>query len=159
MTARQPRGEIATRATIIGVGVLALGWGLWLMTHQSFSDLLSAGAWFVIPAVLSDLLLLPIVAVVGAVLTRYLQPWVRLPAQVALAMIGGLTFIALPFLTGLGKQPDNPSLLNRNYPLGLAAYILVILIGAGGWALARRRGLRPRSGPTTPSEPRAETTW
>ena len=159
MTVRQPRGETATRATIIGVGVLALGWGLWLMTQQSLSDLLSAGAWFVIPAVLSDLLLLPIVAVVGAALTRYLQPWVRLPAQVALAMIGGLTFIALPFLTGLGKRSDNPSLLNRNYPLGLAAYILLILIVTGGWALARRRALRPRSGPAPRADPAAETTW
>jgi len=92
-------------------------------------------------------------------LTRYLQPWVRLPAQVALAMIGGLTFIALPFLTGLGKQSDNPSLLNRNYPLGLAAYILLILIVTGGWALARRRALRPRSGPAPRADPAAETTW
>ena len=100
------------------VGVLALGWGLWLMTQQSLSDLLSAGAWFVVPAVLSDLLLLPVVAVIGAALTRHLQPWIRLPAQVALAMIGTLTFVALPFLTGLGKQSDNPSLLNRNYPVG-----------------------------------------
>ena len=120
---------------------------------------MSAGAWFVIPAVLSDLLLLPIVAVVGATLTRHLQPWIRLPAQVALAMIGTLTFIALPFLTGLGKQLDNPSLLNRNYPVGLAVYILLILVMTGGWALVRRRARRSGPGPAAPKRPAPAATW
>lgn len=145
------------RATLVGLGAISLAWGLWLMTQQSLSDLLSAGAWFAVPAVLSDLLLLPVVAIIGAALTRRLRPWIRLPAQVALAMIGTLTFIALPFLTGLGKQPDNPSLLNRNYPLGLAVYILLILFAAGGWALQRRRAIRP--GPVAPARPAPETTW
>ena len=159
MTTRHPRGETVLRVAIGGVGVLTLGRGLWLMAHQSLSDLLSAGAWFVGPAVLSDLLLLPIVAVIGAALTRHLHPWVRLPAQVALAVIGILTFIALPFLTGLGKQQDNPSLLNRNYPLGLAVYILLILIVTGGWALRRRRALRPLPGPARHGHPAPDVTW
>ena len=153
-----PRAETALRATIIGVGVMAVGWGLWLIAQQSLSDLLSAGAWFVVPTMLSDLVLLPVVAVIGAVLTRRLEPWVRLPAQVALAVIGTLTFIALPFLTGLGKQPDNPSLLDRNYPLGLAVYIVIILLGCGAWALRRRR-VRPGHHPAGPELPAPETTW
>lgn len=158
MTTPRPRAETATRATIIGIGGIAIGWGLWLLAQLSLSDLVSAGAWFVGPAVLSDLLLLPIVAVIGAVLTRHLQPWLRLPAQVALALIGMVTFIALPYLTGLGKRSDNPSLLDRNYPLGLAVYILLILLATGGWALRRRR-VRPGTGPAAVTRPVPETTW
>ena len=160
MTTGRPRGESAVRATIIGVGVLALGWGLWLMTQQSLSDLLSAGAWFVIPAVLSDLLLLPIVAIVGAALTRHLQPWIRLPAQVALAMIGSLTFIALPFLTGLGKQPDNPSSAEPQLP----AWARGLHPAHPGrdrrlGALFAAEHVRSGPGPAAPQHPAAETTW
>ncbi len=149
------RAETLGRAGLIGAGGCAVTWGLWLLADQSRSDLLSAGAWFVVPAVLSDLVLLPAVALVGAVLTHHLEPWLRLPAQVALAVIGILTFIALPFLTGIGRQAGNPSLLNRNYPLGLAVYVLAILLVAGCWATARRRRTVP-----PPDRDRApETTW
>ena len=140
--------------------MLGIGWGAWLAFQLSLPDLISAGAWFAAPAVLSELVLLPVVAVTGDVLTRRLPPWVRLPVQVALAVVGSLLLIALPFLSGLGKKADNPSLLDRNYPLGVAVYVLIIIAVAGIWALVRWRTARPgRESPPRDAGPVRETAW
>ena len=74
----------------------------------------------------------------------------------AAIVLGGMTvagitgpaaLLALPFLTGLGKKADNPSLLDRNYPLGVAVYALIIVAGAGIWAFVRWRAAASRGGP------------
>lgn len=160
MTGRGSGGEQKIRFALVGMGMLSIGWGAWHLFQLSPSDLISAAAWFTAPAILSDLVLLPVVAVVGGVFTRRLEPWVRLPAQVALALVGVLLVIALPFLTGLGKKVDNPSLLDRNYPLGVAVYVLIIVVVAGVWALARRRSVGHRRESTSrDTGPVQETTW
>lgn len=160
MNNSRSRTESTLRMITVAAGVIGIGWGVWLALQLSLSDLLSAGAWFVIPPVLSDLVLLPVVAVIGGVLTRRLQPWVRLPVQVALAAAGCLLFIGLPFLSGLGKRADNPSLLDRNYPLGVGVYVLIILAAAGIWALLRWRSVGPgKQYAPHDSGPVPETTW
>ncbi len=37
-----------------------------------------------------------------------------------------LTIVAVPFLTGLGRRPDNPSLLDRNYWAGYLALVAAV---------------------------------
>ena len=130
--------ESVVRAALIGLGLLGIAWGILLVLDRPKSELFSVAVWFAVPAVLSDLLLLPVVALVGWALTRWLPSWARLPAQVALTVIGLLTVIALPFLGTPGVRPDNPTLLNRDYPLGLAVYAGVVVIAAVCWAIARR---------------------
>jgi hypothetical protein len=132
------RVEAILRVTLVAAGLAALVFGAFNLLDQSLVDLLTAAIWFTVPAVLSDLVLLPAIAAVGWLLTKKLSPWIRLPVQVALAMIGSLTALALPFLGKLGLRPDNPSLLNRNYPVGYGIYVTIILVAAALWAARRR---------------------
>jgi hypothetical protein len=37
-----------------------------------------------------------------------------------------VSLVAFPFLTGLGRRPDNPSLLDRNYWAGSLALVAII---------------------------------
>jgi len=132
------RVEAILRGTLVAAGLAALVFGAFNLLGQSLGDLISAAIWFTVPAVLSDLVLLPAIAAVGWLLTKKLSPWMRLPVQVALGMIGSLTALALPFLGKPGLRPDNPSLLDRNYPVGYGIYVAIILVAAGLWAARRR---------------------
>lgn len=136
------RTETVVRVALIGVGLLGMAWGLLLVLERPASEWVSIAVWFAVPAVLSDLVLLPVIALVGWSLTRWLPPWARLPAQAALTVIGSLTLIALPFLGTPGLRPDNPTLLNRDYPLGLTVYAAVVVTAATTWALLRRSRLQ-----------------
>ncbi len=97
-------------------------------------------AWFLTPAVLSDALLMPAAAVIGLAAGRLLPHWLRAPVVAGAVLSAALFAVALPFLGRPGLRPDNPSLLNRNYPLGFVAVVAVIWAGVLGWALLRRRG-------------------
>ncbi|MEO5833819.1 MAG: hypothetical protein ABJA16_10575 [Nakamurella sp.] len=140
MTGRS--AETALRAALAITGVGALGFGAVLLLGRGFGELVSVALWFTLPAVLSDLVLLPAVAGVGWLLTKRLSPGARLPAQVALVMIGALTAVAAPFLGTPGLRVDNPTLLNRNYLAGYAVFVAVILVAAALWAVLRTRARR-----------------
>ena len=104
--------------------------------------------WLVGGALLHDLLWLPIVAAVGAVLARAGRGG-RFPAAVrwAIATSAVLVLIAWPFVRGYGRNRGNPSLLPRNYAHGLVAYLLLTWLVAG-LALAAGRW-RARRSPAT----------
>ncbi|MBT0566371.1 hypothetical protein [Williamsia sp. CHRR-6] len=132
------RGALALLAAgLAWVGVSAL-----LDALPRRADVITFGLWFLVPPVLSDLVLMPTVAVVGWVLHRFAAPWLRTPLIVALVGSAALIAVAAPFLTRPGLRPDNPTLLDRNYPLGVAVTVAVIWASAGVWALVRQRGSR-----------------
>jgi hypothetical protein len=97
--------------------------------------------WLVGTALVNDLLLVPLVLVVGAV-GRHLTPPRAWPAvRAGLLVSGVLCLVSWPFLRGWGRDPTNPSLLARDYGLGLlvaqaVVWLLVALIvtrlSAGG---------------------------
>ena len=112
--------------------------------------------WLVGGALLHDLLWLPIVAVVGAVLARAGRSG-RVPAPVrwAIATSAVLVLIAWPFVGGYGRNRGNPSLLPRNYAHGLVAYLLLTWVLAGMALAVGRWRARPRAtrpGPATETE-------
>lgn len=104
------------------------------------ADKITFLAWFLTPAVLSDALLMPIAAVIGVAAGRLLPRWLRSPVVAGVVLSAAMFAIALPFLGRPGLRPDNPSLLNRNYPLGFLTVLAIIWAGVLGWALLRRRG-------------------
>lgn len=114
--------------------------------------------WLVSSALLHDLLWLPIVAVVGAVLARAGRGG-RVPAAVrwAVATSAVLMLIAWPFVRGYGRNRGNPSLLPRNYAHGLLAYLLLTWLLAGlTLAVGRWRAGRRRAAPEREAEPGSE---
>jgi len=133
------------RAALLVIGIGCVVVGARFLLERSHQEVISAAIWFTLPAVLSDLLLLPVAAAVGHVLTRGLAPWARLPAQAAAVLIGTLLLIAVPYLARPGLHRDNPTLLNRDYVLGYLVYVAIIVAAAAGWALLRRVAGTPRT--------------
>jgi len=98
--------------------------------------------WLVGSAVVHDAVLLPVVVVV-AVVARRLVPARAWPAvRWALATSGIVLLVAWPFVRGYGRRSANPSLLPRNYGLGVAVALAVIWLCALGWIVIRGLAVR-----------------
>jgi hypothetical protein len=63
---------------------------------------------------------------------------------------GSVALVAIPVLGGWGRRPDNPTLLPRDYGLGLAIALAVIV--AAGLVGAARAARAPRA-PAAPRDP------
>ena len=109
--------------------------------------------WIVGAAVVNDALVVPL-AMGAAWLARRMTParaWP--PMRSGLLATGVVLLVAWPFVRGYGRDPTIPSLLDRNYAVGVAAAIGATWIAVAVWiavsiALAivvgRRRGRRDR---------------
>lgn len=134
--------ERVVRAALVVAGVAALVFGGVELLGRPSGEWVSIAVWFTVPAVLSDLVVLPAVAVAGWLVTAKLPAATRLPVQVGATVIGVLTLVAAPFLGRPGLRADNPTLLDRNYVLGWAVYVGIAIVAAGIWALVRHRSRR-----------------
>ncbi|MGV8910485.1 MAG: hypothetical protein ACOH1Y_16000 [Propionicimonas sp.] len=133
------------QATLLLLGALTVAYGglqmLQLLIERTAPVLGVAGWWLGGPLIV-DLIAVPIVVVTGVAIGRVVPLRWRRDVSVASALTVMITLVALPFLTGLGRRTDNPSLLDRNYWAGYLALVAV------AWGvpllahLARRRPLR-----------------
>jgi hypothetical protein len=102
------------------------------------------GRWLAGSALLHDLVWLPFVAIVGALLARVARGRVPRAVTWALATSAVLIVISWPFVRGYGRNRNNPSLLPRSYTWGLVAYLAVtwmlagLAMAIGHWRAARR---------------------
>jgi hypothetical protein len=86
-----------------------------------------------------DLVVLPLALAVGAVVSRWAPGWARGPIHAALFASATVAVVALPFVLGVGRAPDNPSALPIHYGRGLLVVLAVI------WAVAAVAAIRRRS--------------
>ena len=93
--------------------------------------------WLVGLTVAHDLMLVPVVLVVGVVVPR----WAPARAWVAAGLVvsGSLSLVAWPLVRGYGRQAGNPSILPRDYGHGLAVYLVVVWLVTAALALLLRR--------------------
>ncbi len=101
----------------------------WVIGAPSVRELLSVGAWLLVPALLSDLVLMPVAAVLSVLVTRHLPTAWRAPVTVGLALSAFVVLIGWPFIGGFGRQPDNSSLLDRDYVAGALGLLGLIWFG------------------------------
>lgn len=96
--------------------------------------------WALGAAVINDLLVIPLAAVVGIGLRRVV-PTVAWPAVRWAAFTSAvLGLISWPFVRGYGQDPLIPSLLPRDYTAGVLAAVGVVWALAGIWiAVSYRR--------------------
>ena len=127
------------RWTVGGAGLAVLGYavlgaaadtGVNPVGHLTFLATLLIG---------HDLILMPVAVGVGALVARYAPTWARGPAQAALYASAVLTFLALPFVIGAGRRPDDPSALPLHYGRGLLLLLGVVWLTAAAIAVQRRR--------------------
>ncbi len=141
------------RLVLGAVGVAVGGYGAFLLVSRTSTEsLVATGVWLAAGVLLHDVVLSLAVIGVGAVVTRLLPVPVRLPAVVALVVVGSLTLVAVPVLGRFGAKADNPTLLDRPY-LGSWLVLLaltVAVVAVAGLVRARRgRSARPSSADPT----------
>lgn len=117
---------------------------------QSFVDTPAFVRWVVGLAILHDLVVAPVAAIVGWVAYRVLPRWAAHVVVPALAVAAITTLFAWPLVRGYGVRPS-PSHLPRDYGAGLTVILVLIAavtVGASIRAtVRRRRGSRARSAP------------
>lgn len=145
MSERQPLLREHGPAFWIGlaVGWAIIGFGLWTLFRRAGATRPPGFATlFVGLALVHDLVLAPLVTAVAAWVGPRLSPRVRAPVAIAAIVSGALVLVSLPPLLG-GRVPDNPSLLPRDYPGGLAIALASVWVLTGVVAvLGRLRGPR-----------------
>ena len=134
-----PRGLVA--GLVLGVPLMLVGARAALVAARDTHPA-ELARWVVGAAVVHDLVLLPVVAVLGWAL-RHLTPQPARPAVRAGTMVvGSLALVAWPYALGYGASSGNPSLLPRNYVLGTlvaGAAVAAVTVAAAVRAVVRAR--------------------
>lgn len=101
--------------------------------------------WLIEFALLQDLFVSPIIAVVGYLLGRFLPRGpIRAVIQGALIISAVVTLTAWPVLRGYGRDGRLPSLLPLNYATGLATVLGIVWASAAVILVVRLLRLRAR---------------
>ncbi len=131
---------IGVRIAVGAAGALGIGYGLFLAltTLRRWPDVIATALWFGLPPLVFDLLLVPVIGLLGTVVAIRLPGRWRPPVIIGLIISGALLAVAWPFVAGIGRRPDNPSLLDRPYLLGTVIFLALIWAGVAVWAVLRR---------------------
>lgn len=132
------RGLLAGLA--VGVPVMAYG-ARGALVDAADTHPAELARWIVGGAVVHDAVLVPLVALAAWGLRRLVPDRWWGPVRAGLVVSGTLCLAAYPFVAGFGRDPRNPSLLPRDYGLGLAGALAVVWLGVAAWlvAVTRRR--------------------
>lgn len=126
---------------VIAVGWAVMGWAVLGVFVDA--DRTHPGSWFtwvVGLALVHDLVLLPVVALVGGwLLGRAPDRW-RGPVRTGLVVAGVVALATFPVVAAFGARPDNPTVLPL--PAGRNLVVVVAFVAAasvlGGWWSSRR---------------------
>ena len=138
----------------------ALGWALILWgvrgaLHHRIDTRPGQLARFLIGGALAhDLVLAPIVLLVGVALARTIAGRWRAPVQAALVISGTLLLFTYPLLRGYGRALRNPTSLPHNYAANLAVVLGAVAAGTAALAVAVRASRRGAGGGPTPGRRR-----
>lgn len=128
-------------------GLAAVGWGAaGLLRSSADVPLGSWSVWFVGSALVHDLVLAPLVVVIGALSARLLPREARGPVVAGLVISGPLVLIGGLFALDPGGV-DEPGFLPLPYGRNLVLLVGAVLTVAAVWAVARTRGAGHRSRP------------
>ncbi|GAB91306.1 hypothetical protein [Gordonia rhizosphera] len=134
------------RVLLIIVGVLAIANGVALIWDFSRSDQVSIVLWLALGLIAHDAILAPVALGVAWLVRRVLPPDWWKPVLLALAYTNILLLLALPVILPrpAGQYPDNPTVLDRNYGLGLMVAIIAVWVGVFAVMVLPRRLGRSR---------------
>ena len=137
----------AWRVGLGAVGIAAVGYGGWgVLTGGVATDWPVTAAWLLAGVLLHDLVLVPLVAAAGWLVTRVVPAPVRPVVRGGLVVAALVTVVALPVVSGRG-DPGNPSSTPLDYPRNLALVLLAVALGtAAVVAVRRHRELRSAAG-------------
>lgn len=107
------------RAVLILLGVAIAGYGVVLLLDNPLEVIVRIGVWAAAGVVLHDFVFAPLSAALGFAGRRLVRGRWWTPVTVAAVCTVVLGLLAIPVYTRPGAHPDNLTVLDRNYPLGL----------------------------------------
>jgi hypothetical protein len=117
------------QVTLLLLGALTVAYGgaqmLGVLIDRT-APVLGVGAWWLGGPLIVDLIAVPMVVILGVGIGRVVPGSWRRYASAASVLTVLLSIVAFPFLTGLGRRQDNPSLLDRNYWAGYLTLLALI---------------------------------
>ena len=154
------RGPMAWICLVVGAGIMVYG-VIGLLGSTSWSAAGSVALWVVGADLLHDLLIAPMVCLLGFVIARRTPTAWRWPVRAATLTTAVVLVVAYPVLGGFGRDrvPDNRSVLPLDYPTAVATVLAVVWMIALIWGVAtwrRQRGAtrRDQSVPDAGSVPK-----
>ena len=107
-----------------GIGIA--GYGAVLVFEQPSAVVVRILIWAVVAVAVHDVVFAPLCAAAGWAGRRLIPlPW-QSPVVVAALCSVVLILLAVPVFGRPGLRPDNPSVLDRDYPLGLGIALAVV---------------------------------
>jgi hypothetical protein len=125
------------RLVLAGFGLAAIGYGVYGWLFADGSKPVSQVLFLAAVLIGHDFVVLPLAIGAGALVTRFSPARARRPALVALAISGAVSLVALPFVLGKGRIPDNPSAFPQHYGRNLLLILAIVWLAAGVVALVR----------------------
>ncbi|WP_029118023.1 hypothetical protein [Mycobacterium sp. URHB0044] len=114
------------RWLLIVVGVVIGGYGGVLLLDNPPVIIMRILVWAVVAAVVHDFVFAPVGAAMGFTGRRLIRSRWWAPVTVAALCTVVLVLLAIPVYAKPGLRPDNLTVLNRDYPLGLWVSVTVV---------------------------------
>jgi hypothetical protein len=114
------------RVVLIILGIAIGGYGAVLVWDNSFEVIVRIAVWAVAGAVLHDFVFAPLCVAMGFTGRRLIRGRWWTPVTVAGLCTVVLGLLAIPVFAKPGLRPDNMTVLNRDYPLGLLLSLTVV---------------------------------
>ncbi|MUL81671.1 MULTISPECIES: hypothetical protein [unclassified Mycolicibacterium] len=128
----------ATRLLLALIGVGLGCYGVLLIWENPLVIIMRIVVWAVVAVVVHDFVFAPLCAAAGWTGRRLIPADFRSPVAVASLCSVVLLLLAIPVYGRPGMRPDNMTVLDRNYPLGLAVSLAVVWLSVLLYQLIRR---------------------
>jgi hypothetical protein len=139
-----PRWVRWSRRALIATGTLVMAYAVIGAIRDEQRRLLGHALFLAAVLVLHDGLIMPLAVGVGVMIGRFVPVRARSAVRVAAYLSLILVVVALPFVFGLCRRPDDPSALPLNYGRGLAIALAAVWLGTAAVLLIGRRIARLR---------------
>lgn len=128
----------AVRLVFLAAGLALGGYGAVLLLDNPPVILIRIAVWAVAGVVLHDFVFAPVSAALGWTGRRLLPRRFQVPLGVAALCALALVLLAIPVYDKPGMRPDNLSVLNRDYHLGLPLTLSAVALGLLWYLLLSR---------------------
>lgn len=126
------------RAILIALGAVIGAYGAVLVWENPPVIIMRIVVWALVGVVLHDLVFAPVCVALGFAARRLIPGKWWPPIAVAAFCSIVLVFLAIPVYNKPGMRPDNMTVLDRNYPLGLLLSLGIVSSVLLWYMLARR---------------------
>ncbi len=117
---------MTTRVVLIVLGLILGVYGAVLVWENPPVIIMRIVVWALVGVVLHDLVFAPVCVALGFAGRRLIPGRWWPPVAVAAFISVVLVFLAIPVYGKPGMRPDNMTVLDRNYPLGLSISLGVV---------------------------------